>query len=53
MMRVRLDASTIDDLSLSSARLVFQEKIMLEELKIWVHGEIRLALMDEDDNLKN
>jgi hypothetical protein len=42
-MREGSDADTVDDLSLSGTRLVFQEKIMLEEREIGMNGEISLA----------
>jgi hypothetical protein len=42
-MRVGSDADTADDLLLSGTRLVFQEKIMLEEREIRMNGEINLA----------
>jgi hypothetical protein len=47
------DADTADDLSLGSTGLIFQEEIMLEEREIRRDGEISLAQMDEDGDLKN
>jgi hypothetical protein len=51
-VQASLDANTVDDLPLGGARLVFQE-VMFEERKIQKDGEIRLAQMDKDDNLKD
>jgi hypothetical protein len=43
MVRMSLDADTTDDISLGSARLIFQEEIMFEEREIQKYGEISLA----------
>jgi hypothetical protein len=42
-MRAGLNTDTTYNISLSGSRLVFQEKIVLEERKIRVDGEIELT----------
>jgi hypothetical protein len=53
VMRMRLDAYTINDLLFGRTRLVFQEKVIPEEWEIGVDGEIALAEVNKYGNLKN
>jgi hypothetical protein len=48
-----LKTYTPNNLSVSSARLVFQEKIVLEQGKTKGNTKESLTQMDEDGNLKN
>jgi hypothetical protein len=52
-MLASFDANTTDDLTLVSAGLVFQEKIMFKEQKVWVHSKIGFTQMDQDGDLEN
>jgi hypothetical protein len=51
--RADLKTYTPNTLSVSGAWLVFQEKIVLEQGKIWGNSKESFTEMDEDDDLKN
>jgi hypothetical protein len=51
--RVGLETHTSDNLAVSSAQLVFQEKVIFEQMKIRWNDNKCLAKMDEDGNLEN
>jgi hypothetical protein len=51
--RVRLDAYTANELSLSRTRMILQEEIVLEKWKIGVDGKIALTEVKKYDDLKN
>jgi hypothetical protein len=46
-------ANATDDLTLVDTGLVFQEKIMFKETKVWVHSKIGFTQMDQDGDLEN
>jgi hypothetical protein len=48
-----LETHTSDNLAVSGAWLVFQEKIIFEQREIRQNAEKCLTEMDEDDDLKN
>jgi hypothetical protein len=50
---VGLETHTSDNLAVSSARLVFQEKVIFEQMKIRWNDNKCLAKMDEDGDLEN
>jgi hypothetical protein len=51
--RVRLETHAPNNLAVSGTRLVFQEKVILEQRKIRRNAEKCFAEMDEDYDLKN
>jgi hypothetical protein len=51
--RPGLETRTIDNLAVSSARLVFQEEVISEQTKIRGNAKKCLTKMDKDDDLEN
>jgi hypothetical protein len=52
-VRVGLETHSSDNLAVSDAQLVFQEKVILEQRKIRRNTKKCLTKMDEDGNLEN
>jgi hypothetical protein len=51
--RVGLETHTSDNLAISGAQLVFQEKVILEQREIGWNGKKCFTEMDEDGALRN
>jgi hypothetical protein len=52
-VRAGLETHTSDNLAVSDVRLVFKEKVILEQRKIRRNAKKCITKMDEDSNLEN
>jgi hypothetical protein len=52
-VRAGLETHTSDNLAVSGVRLVFKEKVILEQRKIRRNAKKCITKMDEDSNLEN
>jgi hypothetical protein len=52
-VRAGLETHTSDNLAVSGVRLVFKEKVILEQRKIRRNAKICITKMDKDSNLEN
>jgi hypothetical protein len=52
-VRAGLETHTSDNLAVSGVRLVFKEKVILEQRKIRRNAKKCIAKMDEDSDLEN